>query len=146
MQLVDARRVPFEQDRGQPPYENLRDLRAGMRHIAFNLPRDRFDSIVGHVKSWDVDVIGPALPPGESGREPAEADASVVNVDVSVAAGQSLGLKWSSQQLITRSPCRADLGLGYVFAALDDSTGARKEPGTTLPVSLWQPVEMKDRR
>ena len=85
MQLVHVRRVPFEQDRGQPPYENLRhyffnmgndsllaffeypkglarqnrDLPGGMQHIAFNLPRDRFDFMVEHVRSCGIDVIGP---------------------------------------------------------------------------------------
>jgi glyoxylase I family protein len=85
MQLVHVRRVPFERDRGQPPYDNLRhyffnmgndtllaffeypkglqrqnrDLPGGMQHIAFNLPRDRFDRMVEHVKSCGVNVIGP---------------------------------------------------------------------------------------
>jgi catechol 2,3-dioxygenase-like lactoylglutathione lyase family enzyme len=85
MQLVHVRRVPFERDRGQPPYDNLRhyffnmgndtllaffeypkglersnrDLPGGMQHLAFHLPRDRFDQMVEHVKSCGVDVIGP---------------------------------------------------------------------------------------
>jgi catechol 2,3-dioxygenase-like lactoylglutathione lyase family enzyme len=85
MQLVHVRRVPFERDRGQPPYDNLRhyffnmgndtllaffeypkglqrqnrDLPGGMQHIAFNLPRDQFDRMVEHVKSCEVNVIGP---------------------------------------------------------------------------------------
>lgn len=85
MQLVHVRRVPYEQDRGQPPYENLRhyffnmgndtllaffeypkdlersdrDLPGGMQHLAFHLPRDGFDAMVEHVKSCGVDVIGP---------------------------------------------------------------------------------------
>ena len=33
MQLVHVRRVPFEQDRGQPPYDNL-------RHYFFNMGND----------------------------------------------------------------------------------------------------------
>jgi catechol 2,3-dioxygenase-like lactoylglutathione lyase family enzyme len=85
MQLTHVRRVPFERDRGQPPYDNLRhyffnmgndsllaffeypkglgrqnrDLPGGMQHIAFHLPRDRFDAMVEHVKSCGVPVIGP---------------------------------------------------------------------------------------
>ena len=68
MQLVHVRRVPFEQDRGQPPYEDLRhyffnmgndtflaffeypkdleranrDLPGGMQHLAFHVPKDDF--------------------------------------------------------------------------------------------------------
>lgn len=85
MQLVHVRRVPFERDRGQPPYENLRhyffnmgndtllaffeypkgmakqnrDLPGGMQHVAFHVPNDRFDAMVEHVKSCGVNVIGP---------------------------------------------------------------------------------------
>lgn len=85
MQLVHVRRVPFERDRGQPPYENLRhyffnmgndsflaffeypkgldrsdrDLPGGMQHVAFHVPKDRFDELCAHVKSCGVDVIGP---------------------------------------------------------------------------------------
>ena len=85
MQLVHVRRVPFERDRGQPPYDNLRhyffnmgndtllaffeypkglarsnrDLPGGMQHLAFHLPRADFDGMVEHVKSRGVGVIGP---------------------------------------------------------------------------------------
>jgi catechol 2,3-dioxygenase-like lactoylglutathione lyase family enzyme len=85
MQLVHVRRVPYERDRGQPPYDNLRhyffnmgndtllaffeyprgldrsnrDLPGGMQHVAFHVPRDRFDRIVEHVRSCGVNVIGP---------------------------------------------------------------------------------------
>jgi catechol 2,3-dioxygenase-like lactoylglutathione lyase family enzyme len=85
MQLVHVRRVPFEQDRGQPPYDNLRhyffnmgndtllaffeypkglakqnrDLPGGMQHIAFHAAPDRFDAIVGRVRDCGVNVIGP---------------------------------------------------------------------------------------
>jgi len=85
LQLVHVRRVPFEQDRGQPPYDNLRhyffdmgndtllaffeypkglarqnrDLPGGMQHIAFHVPRERFDKMVEHVKSCGVAVVGP---------------------------------------------------------------------------------------
>ena len=85
MQLVHVRRVPFERDRGQPPYDNLRhyffnmgndsllaffeypkglarssrDLPGGMQHLAFHVPRAEFDGLVAHVKSCGVNVIGP---------------------------------------------------------------------------------------
>lgn len=85
LQLVHVRRVPFESDRGQPPYENLRhyffnlgndnllaffeypkglerqnrDLPGGMQHVAFHVPPDRFDEAVQRVRDAGVDVIGP---------------------------------------------------------------------------------------
>jgi catechol 2,3-dioxygenase-like lactoylglutathione lyase family enzyme len=85
MQLVHVRRVPYERDRGQPPYENLRhyffnmgndtllaffeypkglarsnrDLPGGMQHVAFHVPAERFDAMIEHVKSCGVAVIGP---------------------------------------------------------------------------------------
>ena len=85
MQLVHVRRVPFEQDRGQPPYDNLRhyffnmgndtllaffeypkglakqnrDLPGGMQHIAFHAAPERFDAIVSRVRDSGVNVIGP---------------------------------------------------------------------------------------
>jgi catechol 2,3-dioxygenase-like lactoylglutathione lyase family enzyme len=85
MQLVHVRRVPFEQDRGQPPYDNLRhyffnmgndtllaffeypkglakqnrDLPGGMQHIAFHAAPEKFDAIVGRVRDCGVNVIGP---------------------------------------------------------------------------------------
>jgi catechol 2,3-dioxygenase-like lactoylglutathione lyase family enzyme len=85
MQLVHVRRVPFEQDRGQPPYDNLRhyffnmggdsllaffeyppgldrqdrDRPGGMQHVAFHVPFDRFDRTIDHIKSCGVKVIGP---------------------------------------------------------------------------------------
>lgn len=85
MQLVHVRRVPFERDRGQPPYDNLRhyffsmgndsllaffeypkglakqnrDLPGGMQHIAFHVAPDRFDAMVQQVKTCGIDVIGP---------------------------------------------------------------------------------------
>ncbi len=89
MQLVHVRRVPFEQDRGQPPYDKLRhyffnmgndtllaffeypkglarqnrDLPGGMQHIAFHLAPEKFDAMVERVKGAGVSVIGP-LPLG----------------------------------------------------------------------------------
>jgi catechol 2,3-dioxygenase-like lactoylglutathione lyase family enzyme len=85
MQLVHVRRVPYERDRGQPPYENLRhyffnmggdsllaffeypkglarqnrDLPGGMQHLAFHVPADRFDALIARVQSLGVNVIGP---------------------------------------------------------------------------------------
>lgn len=85
MQLVHVRRVPFERDRGQPPYENLRhyffnmgndtllaffeypkglaranrDLPGGMQHVAFHVPADSFDPMIEHVRACGVNVIGP---------------------------------------------------------------------------------------
>jgi catechol 2,3-dioxygenase-like lactoylglutathione lyase family enzyme len=85
MQLVHVRRVPYERDRGQPPYENLRhyffnmggdsllaffeypkglarqnrDLPGGMQHVAFHVPQDRFDAMIAQVKACGVNVIGP---------------------------------------------------------------------------------------
>jgi len=84
-QLVHVRRVPYEQDRGQPPYDNLRhyffnmgndslfavfeypkglprqnrDHVGGMQHVAFHVPRERFDALIERVKGLGVKVIGP---------------------------------------------------------------------------------------
>ena len=83
--LVHVRRVPYERDRGQPPYENLRhyffdmgndslfaifeypkglprqnrDHVGGMQHVAFHVRPEKFDTLVARVKSCGVDVIGP---------------------------------------------------------------------------------------
>jgi len=85
MQLVHVRRVPFEQDRGQPPYDNLRhyffnmgndtllaffeypkglgrqnrDLPGGMQHIAFHAPPQQFDAIVQRVRAAGIKLVGP---------------------------------------------------------------------------------------
>src|SRR5260221_2989142 len=85
MQLVHVRRVPYEQNRGQPPYDNLRhyffnmgndtllaffeyprglarqnrDLPGGMQHIAFHVAPGMFDGMIERVKAAGVDVIGP---------------------------------------------------------------------------------------
>jgi catechol 2,3-dioxygenase-like lactoylglutathione lyase family enzyme len=84
-QLVHARRVPFEADRWQPPYDNLRhyffdmgndslfavfeypkglakqvrDHVGGMQHVAFHVPPDKFDAVIERVKGCGVHVIGP---------------------------------------------------------------------------------------
>ena len=83
--LVHVRRVPYEQDRGQPPYENLRhyffdmgndsllaifeypkglprqqrDHVGGMQHIAFHVPPAQFDALIERVKACRVELIGP---------------------------------------------------------------------------------------
>lgn len=83
--LVHVRRVPYEKDRWQPPYENLRhyffdmgndslfaifeypkglprqnrDHVGGMQHVAFHVPPERFDAMVAHVRSCGVNVVGP---------------------------------------------------------------------------------------
>lgn len=83
--FVHARRVPFEADRWQPPYDNLRhyffdmgndslfavfeypkglarqvrDHVGGMQHVAFHVPPAKFDAMVAHVKDCGVHVIGP---------------------------------------------------------------------------------------
>ena len=83
--LVHVRRVPFEADRWQPPYDNLRhyffdmgndslfavfeypkglprqvrDHVGGMQHVAFHVPPEEFDAMVAHVRSCGVHVIGP---------------------------------------------------------------------------------------
>jgi catechol 2,3-dioxygenase-like lactoylglutathione lyase family enzyme len=84
-QLVHARRVPFEADRWQPPYDNLRhyffdmgndslfavfeypkglakqvrDHVGGMQHVAFHVPPEKFDAMIERVKGCGVHVIGP---------------------------------------------------------------------------------------
>lgn len=84
-QLIHVRRVPFERDRGQPPYDNLRhyffnmgndslfaifeypkglpkqnrDHVGGMQHVAFHVPPDRFEALIERVKGCGIDVIGP---------------------------------------------------------------------------------------
>jgi catechol 2,3-dioxygenase-like lactoylglutathione lyase family enzyme len=83
--LVHVRRVPYEQDRWQPPYDNLRhyffdmgndslfavfeypkglpqqvrDHIGGMQHVAFHVPPEQFDALVEHVKACGVEVRGP---------------------------------------------------------------------------------------
>jgi catechol 2,3-dioxygenase-like lactoylglutathione lyase family enzyme len=83
--LVHVRRVPYERDRGQPPYDNLRhyffdmgndslfaifeypkglprqnrDHVGGMQHVAFHVPPEKFDALVERVKGCGVPVIGP---------------------------------------------------------------------------------------
>jgi len=85
MRLVHVRRVPFERDRGQPPYDNLRhyffdmghdqllaffeypkglarqnrDLPGGMQHLAFHVAPERFDALLKHVQAEGLEVIGP---------------------------------------------------------------------------------------
>jgi catechol 2,3-dioxygenase-like lactoylglutathione lyase family enzyme len=83
--LVHVRRVPYERDRGQPPYDNLRhyffdmggdslfavfeypkglprqnrDHVGGMQHVAFHVAPDKFDALIERVKACGVPLIGP---------------------------------------------------------------------------------------
>ena len=83
--LVHVRRVPYERDRGQPPYDKLRhyffdmgndslfavfeypkglprqnrDHVGGMQHVAFHVPPDRFDALIARVRAAGTEVIGP---------------------------------------------------------------------------------------
>jgi catechol 2,3-dioxygenase-like lactoylglutathione lyase family enzyme len=83
--LVHVRRVPFEQDRWQPPYDNLRhyffdmgndslfavfeypkglprqvrDHVGGMQHVAFHVAPEDFDAMVQRVRACGVHVVGP---------------------------------------------------------------------------------------
>jgi len=83
--LVHVRRVPFEQDRDQPPYDNLRhyffdmgndslfaifeypkglprqnrDHVGGMQHVAFHVVPEKFDALIERVRGCGVEVIGP---------------------------------------------------------------------------------------
>ena len=83
--LVHARRVPYEAERWQPPYDNLRhyffdmgndslfaifeypkglpkqvrDHVGGMQHVAFHVPPDQFEAMVARVRAAGVHVIGP---------------------------------------------------------------------------------------
>ena len=85
LRLVHVRRVPFERDRGQPPYDNLRhyffdmghdqllaffeypkglsrqnrDLPGGMQHVAFHVHPEKFESLLGNLRDHGVPVIGP---------------------------------------------------------------------------------------
>jgi catechol 2,3-dioxygenase-like lactoylglutathione lyase family enzyme len=85
MRLVHVRRVPFERDRGQPPYDNLRhyffdmghdqllaffeypkglprqnrDLPGGMQHVAFHVHPEKFEALLKNVREQGVNVVGP---------------------------------------------------------------------------------------
>jgi len=85
MQLVHVRRVPYQADRGQPPYDELRhyffnmggdsllaffeypeglehadkDLPGAMQHVAFHVPPARLADLVEHVRGCGVEVVGP---------------------------------------------------------------------------------------
>ena len=84
--LVHVRRVPYEQDRWQPPYDNLRhyffdmgndslfaifeypkglprqnrDHVGGMQHVAFHVAPEHFDRLVEHVRGCGIEVRGAA--------------------------------------------------------------------------------------
>jgi len=83
--LLHVRRVPYEQNRWQPPYDNLRhyffdmgndslfavfeypkglprqvrDHVGGMQHVAFHVPPEKFDGMVARVRTCGVHVVGP---------------------------------------------------------------------------------------
>jgi esterase len=133
MQLVHVRRVPFERDRGQPPYENLRhyffnmgndtllaffeypkglerqnrDLPGGMQHIAFHVLRERFDQMCEHVKSCGVNVIGP-VPLGGRFWSAYFYDNNGIRLELATSlADESLGVIQSVLQ--TEAEARAEL-------------------------------------
>ena len=133
MPLVHVRRVPFERDRGQPPYENLRhyffdmgndtllaffeypkglerqnrDRPGGMQHIAFHGPRDRFDAMVEHVKGCGVTVIGP-VPLGGRFWSAYFFDNNGIRLELATSLGdQSLTVVQSVMQ--TQDEARAEL-------------------------------------
>ena len=92
--LVHVRRVPYEQDRWQPPYDNLRhyffdmgndslfaifeypkglprqnrDHVGGMQHVAFHVAPERFDRLVEHVRAAASRCAGRCRSAGASGR------------------------------------------------------------------------------
>jgi catechol 2,3-dioxygenase-like lactoylglutathione lyase family enzyme len=116
MTLVHVRRVPFEQDRGQPPYDNLRhyffdmgndsllaffeypkdlprqnrDLPGGMQHIAFHVPPDKFDAMLGHVRACGVKVIGP-VPLGGRFWSAYFFDPNGIRLELATSRGQEYG-------------------------------------------------------
>lgn len=133
MQLVHVRRVPFERDRGQPPYDKLRhyffnmgndtllaffeypkglarsnrDLPGGMQHLAFHLPRDRFEALIAHVKSCGVNVIGP-VPLGGRFFSAYFYDNNGIRLELATSlADASLGVIDSARQ--TEEEARAEL-------------------------------------
>jgi len=133
MPLVHVRRVPYERDRGQPPYDDLRhyffdmgndtllaffeypkglprqnrDLPGGMQHVAFHLPRERFDKMVEHVKSCGVEVIGP-VPLGGRFWSAYFYDNNGVRLELATSlAEENLGVVESVRQ--TEEEARAEL-------------------------------------
>jgi catechol 2,3-dioxygenase-like lactoylglutathione lyase family enzyme len=63
--LVHARRVPYEAERWQPPYDNLRHYFFDMGNdslfaiFAFHVPPEKFDAMVAHVRACGIEVKGP---------------------------------------------------------------------------------------
>jgi catechol 2,3-dioxygenase-like lactoylglutathione lyase family enzyme len=133
MQLVHVRRVPFERDRGQPPYENLRhyffdmgndtllaffeypkglahsnrDLPGGMQHLAFHLTQDRFETLVAHVRNCGVPVIGPIRLGGRF-HSAYFYDNNGIRLELAtIAAGERVGVVESVRQ--TAEEARAEL-------------------------------------
>jgi catechol 2,3-dioxygenase-like lactoylglutathione lyase family enzyme len=133
MRLVHVRRVPYERDRGQPPYENLRhyffdiggdsllaffeypqglprsnrDLPGAMQHVAFHVPLDRFDAMIDHVKSCGVPVVGP-LPLGGRFWSAYVFDPNGIRLELATSlASADLGVVGSVVQ--TEAEARAEL-------------------------------------
>jgi catechol 2,3-dioxygenase-like lactoylglutathione lyase family enzyme len=133
MPLVHVRRVPYERDRGQPPYDNLRhyffdmgndsllaffeypkglprqdrDHRGGMQHVAFHVPRPHFDGMVEHVRSCGVEVIGP-VPLGSRFWSAYFYDNNGIRLELATSlAGPALGVVGSVLQ--TEEEARSEL-------------------------------------
>ncbi len=142
MQLVHVRRVPYERDRGQPPYDNLRhyffnmgndtllaffeypqglasqnrDLPGGMQHIAFHLPRERFDAMVEHVRGCGVNVIGP-VPLGDRFWSAYFYDNNGIRLELATSLADA-GLGVVQSVLQTRAVARAELATLFDDPAL----------------------------
>jgi len=133
MQLVHVRRVPFERDRGQPPYEDLRhyffdmgndtllaffeypkglprtnrDTPGGMQHVAFHLAKRDFDDMIAHVRSCGVEVIGP-VPLGGRFWSAYFYDPNGMRLELATSlADAAIGVVDSARQ--TREEARAEL-------------------------------------
>ena len=154
--LVHVRRVPFEQDRWQPPYDNLRhyffdmgndslfaifeypkglpkqnrDHVGGMQHVAFHVAPDKFDAMVEHVKGCGLKVIGP-VPLG--GRFWSAYFLDPFGTRLELATDRS-GRKWSVVESVlqTEDEARAELETLFSDPAEVDKWLARmplrKEP------------------
>jgi len=135
MQLVHVRRVPFERDRGQPPYHNLRhyffnmgndtllaffeyppglaranrDLPGGMQHLAFHVKRRDFEPLIRQVERAGVAVIGP-VPLGGRFLSAYFYDNNGIRLELATSI--------------------ADEGLGVVQSVLQEAEEARAELAT----------------
>ena len=159
MRLVHVRRVPFERDRGQPPYDNLRhyffdmgndsllaffeypralprqnrDLPGGMQHIAFHVAPGKFDGMVERVKAAGVDVIGP-VPLGGRFWSAYFYDPNGIRLEIATSrAPAELGVVQSALQ--TEEEARAELATLFddpkVVEAWLAKMPVRREEATT---------------